>query len=69
MALDTGHDEPCGSHQLCKTMESHQHRKIGCLEEIAAYLKWLDYKEDVLKVYEILKKKSVWSVLKRRSGQ
>ncbi len=36
-------------------MEQHQHRKIGCLEEIAYLNGWIG-KEDVLKTYEIMKK-------------
>ena len=46
-----------------KTMESHQHRKIGCLEEIAYLNGWIT-KEDVLKVYEILKKNQYGQYLK-----
>ena len=36
-------------------VEQHQHRKIACLEEIAYLNGWIS-KEDVLKVYEVLKK-------------
>lgn len=38
-----------------KTVEQHQHRKIACLEEIAYLNGWIS-KEEVLKVYEVLKK-------------
>ena len=38
-----------------KTVEDHQHRKIACLEEIAYLNGWIS-REDVLKVYEVLKK-------------
>ena len=38
-----------------QTVEQHQHRKIGCLEEIAYLNGWIG-KEDVLKTYEIMKK-------------
>ena len=38
-----------------KTVESHQHRKIACLEEIAYLNGWIT-KENVLEVYEVLKK-------------
>ena len=46
-----------------KTMEQHQHRKIACLEEIAYLNGWIT-KEDVLKVYEILKKNQYGQYLK-----
>ena len=46
-----------------KTMESHQHRKIGCLEEIAYLNGWIT-KDDVLKVYEVLKKNQYGQYLK-----
>ena len=49
--------------RIQKTMESHQHRKIGCLEEIAYLNGWIT-KEDVLKVYEILKKNQYGQYLK-----
>lgn len=38
-----------------KTVEMHQHRKIACLDEIAYLNGWID-REDILKVYEVLKK-------------
>ncbi len=38
-----------------KTIETHQHRKIACLEEIAYLNGWIS-KDDVLKVYELMKK-------------
>ena len=44
-------------------MEQHQHRKIACLEEIAYLNGWIT-KEDVLKVYEILKKNQYGQYLK-----
>lgn len=46
-----------------KTMEDHQHRKIACLEEIAYFNGWIS-KEDVLKVYEELKKNQYGQHLK-----
>ena len=46
-----------------KTMEGHQHRKIACLEEIAYLNGWIT-KEDVLKVYEVLKKNQYGQYLK-----
>ena len=62
--LDTGtHESLVEATNLVKTMESHQHRKIGCLEEIAYLNGWIT-KEDVLKVYEILKKNQYGQYLK-----
>ncbi len=50
-----------------KTVETHQHRKIGCLEEIAYLNGWIT-KDDVLKVYEVLKKNQYGQYLKGRPG-
>ena len=42
--LDTGtHESLVDATNFVKTVETHQHRKIACLEEIA-YLEWLDIK-------------------------
>jgi glucose-1-phosphate thymidylyltransferase len=38
-----------------KTVETHQNRKIACLEEIAYNNGWIS-KEEVLEAYEVLKK-------------
>jgi len=46
-----------------KTIEQHQHRKIACLEEIAYLNGWIS-KEDVLEVYELLKKNQYGQYLK-----
>ena len=41
--LDAGtHESLFDATIFVKTMESHQHRKIGCLEEIAYDHKWID---------------------------
>ena len=41
--LDAGtHESLFDATIFVKTMESHQHRKIGCLEEIAYVHKWID---------------------------
>ena len=54
--LDTGtHESLVEATNFVKTIEDHQHRKIACLEEIAYLNNWIT-KEDVLKVYEVLKK-------------
>ena len=62
--LDTGtHESLVEATNFVKTVENHQHRKIGCLEEIAYLNGWIT-KEDVLKVYEILKKNQYGQYLK-----
>lgn len=54
--LDTGtHESLVEATNFIKTVENHQHRKIACLEEIAYLNGWIS-REDVLKVYEVLKK-------------
>ncbi|MEY8481375.1 glucose-1-phosphate thymidylyltransferase RfbA [Lachnospiraceae bacterium 48-21] len=54
--LDTGtHESLVDATNFVKTVESHQHRKIACLEEIAYLNGWIT-KENVLEVYEVLKK-------------
>lgn len=53
--LDTGtHENLVEATNFVKTVETHQHRKIACLEEIAYLNGWIS-KEDVLRVYEELK--------------
>ena len=48
--LDTGtHESLVDATNFVKTMESHQHRKIGCLEEIAYLNGWISG-EEVMKV-------------------
>ena len=62
--LDTGtHESLVEATNFVKTMEQHQHRKIACLVEIAYLNGWIT-KEDVLKVYEILKKNQYGQYLK-----
>ena len=54
--LDTGtHESLADATNFVKTIETHQHRKIACLEEIAYLNGWIT-REDVLKVYEEVKK-------------
>ena len=54
--LDTGtHESLVDATNFVKTVETHQHRKIACLEEIAYLNGWIS-KDDVLKLYEELKK-------------
>ena len=62
--LDTGtHESLVDATNFVKTMETHQHRKIACLEEIAYLNEWIT-REDVLKVYEELKKNQYGQYLK-----
>ncbi len=62
--LDTGtHESLVDATNFVKTMEQHQHRKIACLEEIAYLNGWIT-EEDVLHVYEILKKNEYGQYLK-----
>ena len=62
--LDTGtHESLVDATNFVKTMEQHQHRKIACLEEIAYLNGWIT-KEDVLAVYEELKKNQYGQYLK-----
>lgn len=62
--LDTGtHESLVEATNFVKTIETHQHRKIACLEEIAYLNGWIT-KDDVLKVYEELKKNQYGQYLK-----
>ena len=62
--LDTGtHESLVEATNFVKTVETHQHRKIACLEEIAYLNGWIS-REDVLKVYEVLKKNQYGQYLK-----
>lgn len=54
--LDTGtHESLVDATNFVKTVETHQHRKIACLEEIAYLNGWIT-REEVLRVYEEVKK-------------
>ena len=62
--LDTGtHESLVDATNFVKTVETHQHRKIGCLEEIAYLNGWIT-KEEVMQVYEVLKKNQYGQYLK-----
>ncbi|MDD6405645.1 MAG: glucose-1-phosphate thymidylyltransferase RfbA [Clostridiales bacterium] len=62
--LDTGtHESLVDATNFVKTVEQHQHRKIACLEEIAYLNGWISM-EEVLKVYEVLKKNQYGQYLK-----
>ena len=54
--LDTGtHESLAEATNFVKTVETHQHRKIACLEEIAYLNGWVT-KDQVMSTYEVLKK-------------
>lgn len=62
--LDTGtHESLVEATNFVKTIETHQHRKIACLEEIAYLNGWIT-KEEVLETYEVLKKNQYGQYLK-----
>lgn len=62
--LDTGtHESLVDATNFIKTVETHQHRKVACLEEIAYLNGWIT-REDVLEVYEVLKKNQYGKYLK-----
>ena len=62
--LDTGtHESLAEATNFVKTVETHQHRKIACLEEIAYLNGWIT-KDDILAVYEELKKNQYGQYLK-----
>lgn len=62
--LDTGtHESLVEATNFVKTIETHQNRKIACLEEIAYLNGWIS-KEQVLETYEILKKNQYGQYLK-----
>lgn len=62
--LDTGtHESLVEATNFVKTVETHQHRKIACLEEIAYLNGWIS-RDEVLAVYEVLKKNQYGQYLK-----
>lgn len=62
--LDTGtHESLAEAGEFVKTIETHQHRKIGCLEEIAYLNGWVS-KEVLLSIYELYKKNQYGKYLK-----
>ena len=62
--LDTGtHESLVEATNFVKTVETHQHRKIACLEEIAYLNGWIT-KKQVLETYEELKKNQYGRYLK-----
>ena len=62
--LDTGtHESLVEATNFVYTMETHQHRKIACLEEIAYLNGWIS-DEELLEAYEIFKKNQYGKYLK-----
>lgn len=62
--LDTGtHESLAEATSFVKTVEKHQHRKIGCLEEIAYLNGWIS-KEVLRSLYELYKKNQYGQYLK-----
>lgn len=62
--LDTGtHESLVDATNFVKTVETHQHRKIACLEEIAYLNGWIN-KEELMKLYEVYKKNQYGQYLK-----
>ena len=62
--LDTGtHESLVEATNFVKTVETHEHRKIACLEEIAYTNGWIT-RDEVTEAYEILKKNQYGQYLK-----
>jgi len=62
--LDTGtHESLVDATNFVKTVETHQHRKIACLEEIAYLNGWIS-RDEVMAMYEILRKNQYGQYLK-----
>ncbi len=62
--LDTGtHESLLEASNFINTVETHQHRKVGCLEEIAYLNGWID-KEQLLRLAEPLLKNQYGKYIK-----
>ncbi len=62
--LDTGtHDSLVDATNFVYTVETHQHRKIACLEEIAYLNHWIT-KDQMMEIYEVYKKNQYGAYLK-----
>lgn len=62
--LDAGtHESLVDATNFVKTIETHQHRKIACLEEIAYLNGWIS-RDDVLKAYNDMKNNQYGQYLK-----
>ena len=62
--LDTGtHESLVDASNFIKTVETHQHRKVACLEEIAYLNGWIS-KQQLIKLYEPMLKNQYGQYLK-----
>ena len=62
--LDTGtHESLVDATNFVRTIETHEHRKIACLEEIAYHNGWIST-EKVQEAYEMYKKNEYGRYLK-----
>ena len=62
--LETGnHESLVEATNFVKTVETHEHRKLACLEEIGYLHGWIS-REQVLEAYEVLKKNQYGKYLK-----
>lgn len=62
--LDTGtHESLAEATDFVKTVETHQHRKIACLEEIAYLNHWIT-RDRLMEIYELYKKNQYGVYLK-----
>lgn len=62
--LDTGtHESLVDATNFVRTVETHQHRKIACLEEIAFLNGWIT-REQLMETYKIYKKNQYGAYLK-----
>ena len=62
--LDTGtHESLVDATNFVHTVETHQHRKIACLEEIAYLNGWIS-KDEMMAHYELFKKNQYGQYLK-----
>jgi len=62
--LDTGtHESLVDATNFIKTIETHQHRKVACLEEIGYNNGWIS-REQLEAVYETMKKNQYGAYLK-----
>ena len=62
--LDTGtHESLVDATNFVETVEQHQHRKIACLEEVAYLNGWIS-KDELMEVYEVMKKNQYGQYLK-----
>ena len=62
--LDTGiHESLVDASNFIKTVETHQHRKVACLEEIAYLNGWIS-KQQLIKLYEPMQNNQYGQYLK-----